>query len=346
MVRLRSPSFYAGKLWVAEDYFYKRRYALPPAAVLLLIGCMQPQPTEDIISVVSEKLSLAKKDLYKLLDSLMEKQLLVGEFSDEIIWHEAVREQWFEKNWQEAAEYHLATYDYKFVGTSKEGLEEHQRRMESYSQVAPDTNRSKRYDNSKQKISMPFPSAELTNEEGQKGRGLDREKLTNLLTLTFSATRKVEVPWNGAPLLRKTSPSGGGRHPSEGYAVVIDVPGIDSGWYHICSDPPELTLLSGISDKEDLLALFPTTYGRAPFSVRAIVLITCVFDRNMFRYREPRTFRTIHMDAGHLSATLEMLAGAIGVRCYPQYAANEKGIEKKLGLHGLDEGFMMSLALG
>src|SRR3989338_7398456 len=193
-IRLRPPSFYAGKLWVAENYFHKRRYALPPAAVLLLIGCMQPQPAEEIISIISEKLSLSKGNLHKLFDSLIEKELLIDKLSDETNWHEAIREQWFERNWHEAAEYHLATYDYKFVGTSKEGVDEQQRRVENYSQATPDTNRSKRYDSTKQKIAMPLPSAKLIDKKGQKSGELNKEKLVSLLTITFSATRKVEIP--------------------------------------------------------------------------------------------------------------------------------------------------------
>ncbi len=61
----------------------------------------------------------------------------------------------------------------------------------------------------------------------------------------------------------------------------------------------------------------------APFTPQALIVVTAVFARNMYRYREPRTFRTVFMDVGHLLGTFEMVASALGVRSFIHHAMNE-----------------------
>jgi hypothetical protein len=50
----------------------------------------------------------------------------------------------------------------------------------------------------------------------------------------------------------------------------------------------------------------------------------------MYRYREPRTFRTVFTDAGHLLGTFEMVASALGVRSFVHHALNDMEIERML----------------
>jgi hypothetical protein len=52
------------------------------------------------------------------------------------------------------------------------------------------------------------------------------------------------------------------------------------------------------------------------------------------------------MDAGHLAATAAMTASALGVRSHVSYPDYDEAIEKRLGLDGLEEGFMMTISLG
>jgi hypothetical protein len=111
--------------------------------------------------------------------------------------------------------------------------------------------------------------------------------------------------------------------------------------------PPQLSLISEAAfDDTELRRLFPLGYGRAPFDVKCLVAITSVFDRNMYRYREPRTFRTVHMDVGHLATTLGVAAAGHHVMSHVAYADDEEAIERSLGLDGLEEGYMLTVSLG
>jgi hypothetical protein len=95
----------------------------------------------------------------------------------------------------------------------------------------------------------------------------------------------------------------------------------------------------------EIQSIFPGPL-RAPFTVRALIAFTSVFDRNMFRYREPRTLRTIYMDVGHLATTLEVSARSLGIASYMHHGINDALLESKFGINGLEEGAILAIALG
>lgn len=162
--------------------------------------------------------------------------------------------------------------------------------------------------------------------------------------------KKCRVPYQNrlqltAPQTRKTSPSGGGRHPTEGYVVVLDVEGYRPGVYHFCVENNSLDYIGEAPERSEAENLF-TGARRAPFQARAYVVLTSMFERNMYRYREPRTFRTVWMDAGHMVATIEFTCFARGIPCFPQYALQDSQVETLLGVDGLQEGTVCAIALG
>jgi SagB-type dehydrogenase family enzyme len=356
-VRLKSPSFLLGSKWVAEDFLQRRRFSLPEPAILLLVACMHPQPMSEVIADIAGRLALSLRSVENIINSLLDKQLLLTSLPENVRRFEEIREQWSSYGWIEAAEYHLATYDYEFVGADEEGRQASRQRMNGYSAQEEDRNRLKRYPEASVRIPLletdsnllPIP-ASIALTDKAPSRSVDSRIFATAISMAFGKIGIIKVPqleWGGAPAIRRSSPSGGARHPTEAYVVIVNVPELKPGWYHVAIDPPELELLrEGDVGASDLACIFPTSYARAPFPVAAIVILTSLFERNMYRYREPRTFRTIHMDAGHLAASLEFIARTLGVRTFVQYWANEEIIEQRLGLHALEEGFLLSVAVG
>jgi hypothetical protein len=127
------------------------------------------------------------------------------------------------------------------------------------------------------------------------------------------------------------------------FAYTVD--GLPPGRYHVTMAPFSLRWLDDGTGTAPDPDLFPDTTERSPFPPRAIVVLTSVFDRNMYRYREPRTFRTVHMDVGHLAGTIAVLAKAEGVRAGFFMSDDAERIEQALELDGMDEGYLMSIAL-
>jgi SagB-type dehydrogenase family enzyme len=179
------------------------------------------------------------------------------------------------------------------------------------------------------------------------GHTVSLESLSATIALAFGATGERIPVTDSAPLLRRSSPSGGGRHPSEGYVVVRDVAGLDPGWYHVTMKPFSLRRAGTQPvDSATLQVLFPATFARFRAEVSALVILTTVFERNMYRYREPRTFRTVHMDAGHIAGTVRLGARALGLTADVFDRDDALGIEAALGLNGMREGYLLTVALG
>jgi nitroreductase len=66
----------------------------------------------------------------------------------------------------------------------------------------------------------------------------------------------------------------------------------------------------------------------------------------MYRYREPRTFRTIYMDIGHVAGTIDVLAHAMGLHCLIQHGISQCPIAQLLKIDPLYEGVIHGAALG
>lgn len=109
--------------------------------------------------------------------------------------------------------------------------------------------------------------------------------------------------------------------------------------YHVQATPPALRA-GPVADllPNDMLS-------RCPFAPAAIIGIFTVFERNMYRYREPRTYRSVHLDAGHILGTVELLSRELGFRHFVQYGADEMAWLRCLGLDPLTCGFQASVAL-
>lgn len=125
---------------------------------------------------------------------------------------------------------------------------------------------------------------------------------------------------------------------------VIDIPGIESGWYYINGNTLKLEQLD-TEDEFDLnkLVIINSNYKINP---KCIIVLTSLFEKNMYRYREPRTFRTVHIDVGHMIGVVESLASKMNIIAVTQYGLEDEYIEKVLDLNFLDEGYQSTIVLG
>jgi SagB-type dehydrogenase family enzyme len=160
---------------------------------------------------------------------------------------------------------------------------------------------------------------------------LQRGSLGDLLSLISRPVRTDGMPYKGAaPLLRKTSPSGGSRHPTEFYVIASGIPGLSDGAYQIAPVDGVLDSVDSVSTPPaewlDLLGL------AAPARAWALILYSSLFERNRYRYREPRTFRTVHMDVGHLMTTCEFIGRANGWRVQQVQHLNGSAVAAHLGV--------------
>lgn len=323
------------------------------ASAMLTVTCAVPVTRADAVRQVVAALAEVQAErpdveVELALDTLLRARIVVDAGDDEAERTRAFCNDWANRGWRSAAYYHLASHDYPFLYYDDAGRDMDRMTMRLYGSNEPDLDRSKSYPDSIERHSAPRPQAALSVlsfADSLMRRTtpacLDRPTLLRVLSAVFGET--ATFPTGN---LRKTSPSGGARHPTEAYVLPLSVEGLARTWYHFSVAQSELELVSN-ADDHAVEHWRSTFFGltRAPFETQAVVLLTSVFERNMYRYREPRTFRTVFMDVGHLCSSLEIVARSEGLRAFVHTGLADLDAERQLGLRGLQEGAMAAVAL-
>lgn len=316
------------KEWILSDYLHRQRYIINRKTIIVIIDFIQ-----------GNKMSKKVKEL------LIKRGILVDEDDAEVKYFYDIKKSWEKYGWIESFKYHIATLDYPFQGNLKKAS----LKMEQYQLEEADNLREKQY--SPEKILKIYSLPKVKRE--QKSRfeaSLEdsfKRKLFRMLSMTFGYVQEAIPEWGGKELLFRTIPSGGARQPSEGYLYVKDIEELDSGWYYI--NGKKFTL-EKISDYIIPNEIFEKSYSLAvsntDINIRATIILTSVFEKNMYRYRESRTFRSIHMDIGFLLGALEELSDESEIASFIQYGLPESYFEGVLGLNYLEEGYQASIVLG
>lgn len=133
----------------------------------------------------------------------------------------------------------------------------------------------------------------------------------------------------------KTSPSGGGRHPTEIYLHAHAVAGLRAGLYHLNTRRDELELIGPPRPAAELVPLLGDQSWVAESG--CLVFFTSVLARSTWKYSTPRTYRMLHLDVGHLSQTVYLLAAALGLGVTFTAAIRDERLEDWLGIDAADE---------
>lgn len=347
-IRLRPPSILVGDRWVAEHLTAKKLWALDKSTVLLLLSFMRPQPATEACERVADVGNMDLQRVIHAAEALVGNGALVAESTQtgETKTLERVRAYWQAYGWSEAFDHHLTTLDYPFIDYSQ-GFGPERKRMDAYVSFEPDTNRKKTYPDAEIRKQLPRPVEAAKPHLPSGSAPLNFGVLAPLLSIAFGQTGEVPLDRvNSSPVVLRTSPSGGARHPTEAYVVACDVGGLESGIYHLSVAEPALELLEPSIDRGCLRDVFYGVFERAKFEIGAVIVMTSLFERNMYRYREPRTFRSIHLDAGHLISAIERLAANFKINAFPHYGLDVAGFGKLLNLDPLAEGALVSVGLG
>ncbi len=341
------PNSLLSENWLVTSLKNKMSFKVSAPVLGVFLYCNIPRAKEDVYSYFYEKYRIDRDLIDFCLTKLIDKKLLLEDNLDSerikgLAYDPNIYSRWYEVNWMGALHYHLSSYDYQFIEDY-----EAKARMMDFSEMEKDDNRYKVYDTAPELFVPKVIDINNDLKSQYKGGCINKDLLATILSLGYSQTGSLHVYWDGEPLLLRTSPSGGSRHPTETYVVAINVDGLDPGWYHFSVQDRSLReVKKGWTDTKSLKDLLPTTYTRAKFQVDLIFVYTSIFERNMYRYRDPRTFRTIHMDVGHLVATTEVILEETGLEFLVQYSANDKGIENFLNIDPLVEGYIASMSVG
>ncbi len=175
------------------------------------------------------------------------------------------------------------------------------------------------------------------------GQSISRSQLSRIIYHTWGKLSMIQTEEFGQ-LLHKSSPSAGARHPIEAYVVVNKVEGVEPGIYHYSAKNNALELLRK-GDFRDLCIKFSAgqTWTR---ETSAFFIMSAVVQRTAWKYRIPRVYRALLLDAGHLSQTFLLASTGLGLGAFCIGILSDSTIEKELGLDGVNEIALFAVGVG
>ena len=175
------------------------------------------------------------------------------------------------------------------------------------------------------------------------GESIGLKQFSRIVNTTWGRESFYETKAFGR-LLHKASPSAGARHPIETYVIVNNVEGLEPGLYHYSVMDDSLELLQGGDFRER-----GVEYCAGQDWVRqasAVFFMTAVIARTQWKYRDPRAYRALLLDTGHLSQTFLLTSTALGLGAFCIGIISDLLIEKDLGLDGVNETALFAVGVG
>jgi SagB-type dehydrogenase family enzyme len=341
--------------WRVTELAARRTFAASADIVAALALAARPGSRADLREAIEDALGKRAPETEALVERLVHSGLVVDDeqLSDDahVQWCMEIQRAWQPRGWDLAADYHCLTYDYPCADYATDGFTLDRSRMAAYNAEQLDTDRNKTYDPRPGQLPLRMPAevalaAPLRMRRGNgDARRLDWELFESILVLALGPIGYVHPARSPKRFFRRSSPSGGGRQPTEGYVVALDVAGLAPGVYHFGVEPAVLTPVAPLPSAAELQDVFCASAEAGALPCQALLVLTSRFGRNAYRYREPRTFRTVHMDVGHICATASLLARSTGLRLDVEYGDDPDRVERLLGVNAFEEGYQATVAI-
>jgi SagB-type dehydrogenase family enzyme len=324
-----------------ENYLTRQFASVDPVALSILTFFDDWRSVDDLVRAMPE---FSATSVRRAAGTLVRSTFLLRAGSQEAKQDEQLARTW--TTWLPQAGFHFATKDTPFFGPAE------------WPRVAKELIKEspppffKRYPaRTRRRLPAPRPAqdaftralfARKTNREFS-GKAVRLDAISTLLYYTWGVTGQVLTPTFG-PLPRKTSPSGGARHPGEVYLVALDVDGLAPGIYYYNGHRHHLHLLRRGPLRRQLLdySIGQTHVGKAA----AVFLMTAYFPRSMWKYKSPRAYRVVTLDAGHLAQTFCLVAAWLGLAPFTTAAFRDTAIENALGIDGISESALYLVGVG
>lgn len=190
-------------------------------------------------------------------------------------------------------------------------------------------------------------AARRTVRHFDPGRHVDAATVGTLLRTVWGARASARVA-PGDIALRKSSPSGGGLHPIEVYPIVRDVEGLAPGVYHYLPARHELETITPTDAEGAWQLVERATAGQWYFADADVAFVlTARFGRSFWKYRRhAKAYRTLLLDAGHLSQTFYLACTELGLGPWITAALDDAAIERALELDPATEGVLAVCGCG
>ena len=122
------------------------------------------------------------------------------------------------------------------------------------------------------------------------------------------------------------------------------VDGLEPGLYHYRADDQALELVRKGATSATIQRYIPGQWWYD--SAAAVFLMTAVFARTQFRYRFPRAYRSVLLEAGHVCQTFCLVATWLGLAPFCTGRFADAYVERQLRIDGVTESFVYGAGVG
>ena len=335
-------AYFPGKKIVFENHYTRQNFLSDPAVLQILAFFSTWRTPSQVVSLLP---NFTRRSVQNMVRKLRDLDLLIEQGSEEEKFEKKFKEPWL---WPLVARsYHFST---KIMEYSTR--EEDRRYFERNLRGKEGPSIYKIYPNAKTTPLLNWAGPQATffatlnrrkTVRQFSGKSISFKQLSRIIRSTWGRSSYYETRAFGR-LLHKTSPSAGGRHPIEAYCIVNSVQGLQPGLYHY-------------NVKDDLLELLKTGDLRERCveycagqewvkNASVIFFMTAVVARTQWKYRDPRAYRALLLDTGHLSQTFLLTSSALGLDAFCIGVIADLLIEKALGLDGVTETALFAVGVG
>ncbi|SPF36844.1 McbC-like oxidoreductase [Candidatus Sulfopaludibacter sp. SbA4] len=167
------------------------------------------------------------------------------------------------------------------------------------------------------------------------------EQLAKVLIMSYGVNRSNEGTIFPRPF--RVIPSGGALYPLEIFLHAGKVDGLAPGLYHYDPEDHNLDVLRDRDESDRILPLF--VQQDLARNAAAILFIAAVFGRTVFKYGD-RGYRFVLLEAGHLAQNANLTAREMGLTTTNIGGYADRGVDRYLGLDGLNESAIYLMLLG
>lgn len=331
---------------IIENISTKSSYHFDDVIVLSLLEyAMDPMAPNDLIDfVLKYDNGLDRKECQEYVLSLIKFGILVEENQQK-----SNSDEWSRFNWHSPWMYYHAIRDYAFLDYSDpNAMELDKQRMSEYMAVAPKPPLYKDMGEITIAFEKDFHAfddysfVEIFLGARSVEKKTEIKDIGDIFYFSFGETGKLNIPVQGE-LLLKVNPSGGARHPAEAYLVLFenDIASI----YHYSVRHNGLEKVVSIP-KSEFYSIFYEIETGVSFVPKGVVILSLMVERSMWRYRDPRAYRVIMNDMGHIIETFRLLSRAKGLETYVGHGFDDSRAEKIIGLDSAKEPIFRFIAFG
>ncbi len=333
-----------GKL-IYQDIVNRKNYQVDLSFLNMLFFLDRPRTKHKIVRYIASQAVLDEYKAQEIFHRFLNISLIIPQRKQKY-------SVWLDKNWRNALYFHVLTSNNKFIDMGQDNeYQVKERVLRSYSKEKTIPEFYKQY--STESIKLPDAKLEfvssgkvLINRRTTRKFGTKPVSLEDLSTILFYATQPVKSIREYVKKLSEDHPNLlvlSSYTPYEIYFFASNVEGLEKGLYHYNIKKHSVSLLKkgDYQDKMKKIAI-----GQGVDSCGVIFMISSIYERYMWRYRNSRAFRNLLIEASSLAQRIIISAEATGLKNFLTPAIRDSLADELFGLDGTKESMTYLIAIG